>query len=147
MGYDEAQKAVWTALDDDAGLTALIGDGRVKVGWPNSAPVFPFISLQWMNTNPPRGATYVGRYKPDLQINIYSYDPYLNSQVRSYIENNFTIPLKKAAGIESTNYWVTEMYHVDDSDPLPFKIEDNDNLIYQLASLWRLTVKPKSEGV
>lgn len=147
MSEDEIQKQLWTELDGDSGLAALIGDNRVRVGWPNSKPVFPFISLQWMDSNPPRNATFVGRNKPDLQINIYSYSPYLNTQIRSYLEKNFTIPLKKTAGIESTNYRITEMYHIGGASALEFKIEDDDNFIHHLPSLWRLTVKPKSEGV
>jgi hypothetical protein len=147
MSEDEAQKALWTALKDDSGLTALIGEDRVRVGWPNSQPVFPFVSLEWQDANPPRNATYVGRNKPDLQINIYSYDPYLNTKVRSYLESNYTIPTKRPAGIESTNYRYTEMYHTGGAPALKFKIEDDDNFIHHLPSLWRLTVKPKSEGV
>lgn len=143
MSLDEAQKALWTELDEDSNLAALIGDNRVKVGWPNSKPVFPFISLKWLNSNPTRNATYVGRYKPDLQINIYSYDPHFNWKVEGYLTDNYTIPLKNADGISSDNMIITEMYHVDDSIPLEFKIEDDDNFIHHLVTLWRLAVKPK----
>ncbi|QDV49534.1 hypothetical protein [Gimesia fumaroli] len=147
MSLDEPQKALWTALKEDSGLTALIGESRVRRGWPNSTPVFPFISLQWNSNTSIPGATYVGRRRINLQINIYSIDPHLNEQVEGYLINNYSIPLKKPAGIESTNYRITEMHQVDDSHALEFKIDTEDNFIQHLASSWRLTVKPKSEGV
>jgi len=147
MSLDEAQKQLWTELNEDAGLEALIGAGRVKVGWPNSKPDFPFISLQWQSSSPIPGATYVGRRKVGLQINIYSFDPYFNEQVEGYLIQNYSIPLRKPEGIESTNYRITEMLQTDDSHPLKFKVDSKDNDIQHLASQWRLTVKTKSEGV
>lgn len=147
MSLDEPQQALWTALNADAGLTALIGANRVSVGWPNDTPEFPFVSLQWLDSNPVSGATYVGLYKPDLQINIYSIDPYLNGRVEGYLTQNYSIPVKKPAGIESTNYRITEMHHKGDSIPLEFKVDYEDNYIKHLVTLWKLTVRPKSEGV
>jgi|GEM_PF-1946987 len=147
MSLDEPQKALWTALNEDSGLAALIGANRVKRGWPNSTPVFPFVSLQWFSNTSVPNATYVGRRRVNLQINIYSFDPYLNERIEGRLINNYSIPLKEPAGIDSTNYCITEMHQSDDSYPLEFKIDDEDNFIHHLASSWRLTIKPKSEGV
>ena len=101
----EIFKQLRNDLVADASLLALLGKrSKIYRKYPAGVHQKPFIILNIDRLNPQTQVDGTGEYRPDMTFDIIVLDPYDAGTIFTYLEENWSIPVERAAAIVSTDY-------------------------------------------
>lgn len=135
-------------LNADSALMTLCGsadgaaDPRVHVGFPDVAePALPLITVAASFTTPDGTATDL--FRGSWEIEVFGEGIQNLGSILSYLRENYSIPLRRAEEITSTNFVMEVLRCSNQFNPVPFRRSKEDRTIKMLPSLWLGKVKPK----
>lgn len=143
---------VWKAIADviaaDSDVLTIFGgsaSGRVVYD-ESKAPKdfsFPFIRLLLVNDGLDTFTTGSGNYRPRLQIDIFGPRGSENEALRARLDALLWIPIKRPAGITTTNFRIREMRRTN-AVRLETQLEHNGQRVVQLMTDWNLKITERT---
>lgn len=136
-----------TVLLADGDLVALLGGAdAIYVGRPHTKPAYPIIVLSMTASNPQGDGGFTGVWRPDLTLDLIAPGSiYPQLAIDGYLQENWSIPANRTASIESDNFSVDLLRHVNTMDSLEIRMTREDEPLLLIPSLWtsRISVRPE----
>jgi hypothetical protein len=140
----EAFDGLRTAMLADTDFAALLATNQsiyleppaVKV----SSPLAEWIFRAWN----PADLTSPGLYRPALSMNIFAKTPQLAWNVVNYLEVYWSIPLRRPAGVTTTNFRITHLSLKNAVHVGPTKLLNSLEQVHQVATEWDLRIVRQS---
>lgn len=144
VALTEAWTALRTSLMADATLTALLADAT-QFYWsdPPITPSFPCIVGKIRSENPVGDNSFVGEWRPDVDLLIYATDPRVCAAISARLLTH-SRPIATTSPILGTNLQITQFHQVNAMEAPPLRVVDTGELVHVLATDWRLHVKRRS---
>lgn len=110
-GHDEWIKALIAAWEADTEFAGMLA-GKWKIAY-HGEPVgdleYPCITLRIMNEGTVDLEQGWGKFRPIIEINIFSTSPYAALRIHDYMGSNFQIPMQVTAGIQTDGWRIDEL--------------------------------------
>lgn len=130
----EAFDGLRTAMLADATFVAMLSAAdAVYITLPTFKVSSPLVEFMWGAWNPTAGLSGIGIYRPTLTMNIFAKDQHTCFAIAGYLEATWSIPLKKPAGVTTTNFCITELSFRNPSYVGPRKLLNTNENVEQVA--------------
>lgn len=144
-GHDEWIKALiaaWLADDDFAAMLA----GKWNISYHGEAVgdlEYPSITLRLMNAGSVRLDQAWGKFRPILEVNIFSTSPYAAMRIHNYMGSHFQIPMQATAGIQTAGWRIDELIAGDLMAGGFVRLLDDGKRVQEFTSDWQMLVIQK----
>jgi hypothetical protein len=138
----ELWTALRTAMLADSTLVALLGGSdAIYRAWPNKSVAFPIIVIRCQTDGPPNdGGTIVDLWRPSVELDIYAATMGRCEAIQGRLDESWTIPHNKPAGVTSTNFALNLFKRRNSIDAGVMAVVGQDVPIRQLATEWNSRV-------
>lgn len=144
-GHDEWLKAMQAAWLADSTFAAMLkGDWKIAMhGEPVGALEYPCISLRLLREGAVPLDQGWGKFRPTIEINIFSTSPYVASRIHSYMGNHFQIPFQVPGGIQTAGWRVDELVTGDLMTGGIVRTLDDQKRVQEFSADWQALVIQK----
>lgn len=144
-GHDEWIKALiasWLADNDFSDLLA----GKWKIAY-HGEPVgdleYPCITLRVMNEGTVGLDQGWGKFRPIIEVNIFSTSPYAAFRIHDYMGTHFQIPHQEPGGIQTAGWRVDELLAGNLMAGGVIRVLDDGTRVKEFSSDWQALVVKK----
>ena len=142
--HSEWIKAIRTAWLADATFAAMLG-GPTEI-WRHGQsfePKYPSITIRISRFGPVDLDRGPGKFRPSIEVNVFSVSPYDAEDIANYMSENFQIPTKVPAGISTTNWRIDELICGELMEGGVVRQLDDRTQVHQFISDWQALVIQK----